>query len=138
MAVGEHITSVYPGSADPACFDVYPPASHRQTRKVAWGEQDHREFELYRQVRNLREAGSVDEKNLSELLEAVRSGAPGSWLLWLELLELAPAGGRLAAELRDGLEKLAQSDPELRQLIERGVKLVDNAEEPVNLSVGAA
>lgn len=138
MAVGEHITSVYPGSADRARFDVYPPASRQHTRKVEWSERDRREFELYRRLRALRESGAADEDALAALLAAVRTDAPGAWLLWLELLELAHAGGNLARELRAGLAELADSDPETRQLVERGIKLVDNAAVSVNLSAGAA
>ncbi len=126
MAVGEHITSVYPGSADRARFDVYPPASAQHTRKSPWSERDQREFALYQQVRDLREGGNVTEAELNSLFETIRSEAPTAWLLWLELLELAPAGSGLAETLRSGLESMAKTDPETRLLVERGIKLLDN------------
>ncbi len=125
MAVGEHITSVYPGSADRGRFDVYPPASPKKTRQVDWSEQDAQEFGLYRRIRELREAGAGDDA-LAEVSEQALQQAPEAWLLWLELLELAASGGTLAAELRQRLADLAESDPEKRLLIERGIKLVDN------------
>jgi phenylalanine-4-hydroxylase len=128
MAVGEHITSVYPGSADRARYDVYPPASPRQTRRVQWSDRDQREFELYQRVREIREADGASAEELSGLLAEVRSKAPEAWLLWLELLELAPAGSEMATELLSDLGQFAKSDPEKRQLIERGIKLVDNQE----------
>ena len=124
MAVGEHIDSVYPGSADPSQYDVYPPASAHQTRRAQWSEREQREFELYRRLRELREAGT-DEAALAALAKDVDSDAPDAWLLWLELLELAPPGGALAAQLRDRLDKLAGRDPETAELVERGIKLVD-------------
>ena len=126
MAVGEHIASVYPGSADRGRFDVYPPASRRQTRRVEWTSKDKHEFALYRKLRELRESPRYGEQDLAALLEAVKAEAPDAWLLWLELLELAPPGTPLAAELRRGLERLAQTGEEIRLLIERGIKLLDN------------
>ena len=126
MAVGEHITSVYPGSADRSEFDVYPPASGRPTRRVEWTSQDEREFALYRKLRELRESHRPGEQDLAGLLARVKAEAPNAWLLWLELLELAPPATPLAAELRRGLERLAQTGEETRLLIERGIKLLDN------------
>ncbi len=126
MAVGEHVTSVYPGSADRARFDVYPPASCKETRQVDWTAQDKAEFELYQRLRELRESQQWDEASLTELFEAVQADAPGAWLLWLELLELAGPGSTLALALRDGLGELAKTGPETALLIERGIKLLDN------------
>jgi phenylalanine-4-hydroxylase len=126
MAVGDHVTSVYPGSADRARFDVYPPASPKKTRKAAWTEQDQREFALYQQLRTLRESGKYDDTALGSLWESVKRDAPSAWLLWLELLELAAPQGALAPGLREGLENLAKSRPETALLIERGIKLLDN------------
>lgn len=126
MAVGEHITSVYPGSADRSEFDVYPPASRRQTRRIEWTSQDEREFALYRKLRELRESHRPGEQDLAGLLGRVEAEAPDAWLLWLELLELAPPSTPLAAELRRGLKRLAQTGEETRLLIERGIKLLDN------------
>lgn len=126
MAVGEHVTSVYPGSADPARFDVYPPASEQHTRKMEWSDEDLREFALYQRLRELRESGDVNDAALSALFDAVKAEAPDAWLLWLELLELAPAGSGLATALRSGLEAMAKTDAEIRLLVERGIKLLDN------------
>ncbi len=126
MAVGEHITSVYPGSADRARFDVYPPASAQHTRKMDWTDKERSEFALYQQVRELRESGAANDAELSGVFDTVKADAPDAWLLWLELLELAPVGSGLATALRSGLEAMAKSDPETRLLVERGIKLLDN------------
>lgn len=138
MAVGEHVTSVYPGSADRARYDVYPPASPKKTRKPAWSERDLREFDLYSRLRALRERGSVREEELVELMAALRSDAPDAWLLWLEILEIAPAGSQIAVESRATLNKLADSCPETGQLVERGIKLVDNPGDNVALAPAGA
>jgi phenylalanine-4-hydroxylase len=127
MAVGEHITSVYPGSADRGRYDVYPAASREATRRPQWTDQDQVEFALYARVRELRDAGSPAEEALSELFTAAREQAPQAWLLFLELLELAPADGALVPPLREHLKNLGKSDAEWRVLIERGLKLLDNA-----------
>ena len=126
MAVGEHITSVYPGSADRARFDVYPPASEKKTRQADWSVDDLAEFELYKAVRDLRESGVASEEALQTLQRRCLDEAPHCWLLWLELLELAPAGGQLAAEFRNRLAELGKMNEEFDLLIERGIKLLDN------------
>ena len=126
MAVGEHITSVYPGSADRARFDVYPPASEKKTRQADWSADDLAEFELYKAVRDLRESGVASEEALQTLQRRCLDEAPHCWLLWLELLELAPAGGQLAAEFRNRLAELGKMNEEFDLLIERGIKLLDN------------
>jgi phenylalanine-4-hydroxylase len=127
MAVGEHITSVYPGSADRGRYDVYPAASREATRRPQWTDQDQVEFALYARVRELRDAVDPAEAALSELFTAAREQAPQAWLLFLELLELAPADGALVPPLREHLKNLGKSDAEWRVLIERGLKLLDNA-----------
>ena len=127
MAVGEHIVSVYPGSADRGAFDVYPPASGQTTRQVEWSGTELAEFDLYRRLRELRESNTASEDALIELFKTAREQAPQAWLLYLEMLELTPAGGKLAGELGDILENIAAAEPEQQLLIERGIKLLDNS-----------
>jgi len=127
MAVGEHVVSVYPGSADRGTFDVYPPASRQTTRRVEWSEAEQAEFELYRRLRQLRErgGGSVTEGALIALYSEARQQTPDAWLLYLEMLELAR--GNLASELQSLLKNLGDADPDQQLLIERGIKLLDNS-----------
>ena len=125
MAVGECIASVYPGSADRARFDVYPPASPRQTASVAYSLEEQQEFTLYAELRAMRESGVVQDP-LEQLYQRACAQAPRAWLLCLELLELAEPGSTLAHNVREKLSQLAESDDSLRQLIERGLTLLDN------------
>ncbi|MEP5764746.1 MAG: aromatic amino acid hydroxylase [Halieaceae bacterium] len=126
MAVGEHISSVYPGAADRGRLDVYPPASREKTRHVEWSEQDQAEFALYQRLRDAREGGGVRESDLEEIRAEVQAQAPAAWLLLIELLELAPANSALAAALRQQLTALSGQQDEWHILIERGIKLLDN------------
>jgi len=126
MAVGEHIVSVYPGSADRGKFDVYPPASREKTRRARRSAADAAEFALYRRLRDLRESGDRGERRLVGLFEAAREQAPRAWLLYLELLELAPRDSRLADGLHTHLDVLGAELAGLRSLVERGVELLDN------------
>ena len=126
MAVGEHIVSVYPGSDDRARYDVYHAASREHTPRVSWSEAEEQEFALYQRVRDLREAGAVAEETLAEIAGEALKQAPGTWLLLLEVLELAPGDSTLAADLRGELHCLAESSAELKLLVERGIKLLDN------------
>jgi phenylalanine-4-hydroxylase len=125
MAVGEHIVSVYPGSADRGAFDVYPPASRQTTRKVEWSEDELAEFELYRRLRELRESETASEDALATLFADAQQRAPGAWLLYLEMMELSR--GTQAGEIQAVLENLAAADANQQLLIERGIKLLDNS-----------
>ena len=75
----------------------------------------------------MRESEAAAEEALIELFKTAREQAPQAWLLYLEMLELAPAGGKLAGELGDILENIAAAEPEQQLLIERGIKLLDNS-----------
>jgi phenylalanine-4-hydroxylase len=127
MAVGEHIVSVYPGSADRSRFDVYPPASPQQTRRIEWTDTELKEFALYQKVRNLREQDGADEAELGLVFDECLLVAPDAWLLLLELLELAPVESALATALRGALDALVENSPEQKMLVERGLKLLDNS-----------
>jgi phenylalanine-4-hydroxylase len=126
MAVGEHIVSVYPGSADRGEYDVYPPASKAETRVQAPSTQQLAEFDLYQKVRDLRENGGVSERELTAIYDLAHEQAPSAWLLLLELLELAPSEGPLAQELLACLRKQSQVSEQTKLLVERGIKLLDN------------
>jgi phenylalanine-4-hydroxylase len=126
MAVGEHIVSVYPGSADRGEYDVYPPVSKAETRVQAPSTQELTEFALYQRVRDLRENGRISERELTEIYALAREQAPQAWLLLLELLELAPSEGPLALELLASLRKQSQTSEQIQLLVERGIKLLDN------------
>lgn len=127
MAVGEHIRSVYPGSADRASFDVYPPASGRATQRYEYSRQELDEFDLFRRLREMRECGG--DAALLDLLAEIEQHADLSWLLKLELLELLQLRDRSAEpaqQMRDSLIELAKNDDSKRLLIERGLALLDN------------
>ena len=126
MAVGEHVSSVYPGSADRARYDVYPPASAASTPVHSRTRQDELEFVLYQQLREAREAGAESVSALESLFVTVKQQAPEAWLLVLELLEITPHSSALYSELRAYLDTLAQRSEDLHILIERGIKLLDN------------
>jgi phenylalanine-4-hydroxylase len=126
MAVGEHIVSVYPGSADRARFDVYPPASRNESLAQTPSSRASTEFDLYQRVRDLRAAGTASEAALREIYIQACEQAPEAWLLVLELFELASTEGSLAAELLQSLQNLGQQSKQVKLLVERGVKLLDN------------
>jgi phenylalanine-4-hydroxylase len=127
MAVGEHIVSVYPGSADRARFDVYPAASSASGSRTCWSEEDEREFALYQSLRELRETGAAAEDRLAELFTQSRDLGPGSWLLLLEILELLPADSALAVQVRAALAELTAISAELDALVKRGIKLLQHS-----------
>ena len=125
MAVGEHIRSVYPGSADRARFDVYPPASSRTTTPQDYTEQDLVEFELHKRMRELREGG-YDHASLCELHAKIERHANSAWLLKLELLEILTPGSELALSVRQSLCELGEFDDSRGSLIARGLAVLDD------------
>ena len=124
MAVGEHIISAWPGSADRGAFDVYPPASGQTTPQVEWTSAELAEFDLYRRLRELRDSQGATEEALAELFKLALEQAPQAWLLYLEMLELAPVQAKLAGELQAVLENLAASDADRQLLIELGTRSI--------------
>jgi len=127
MAVGEHIVSVYPGSADRGRFDVYPAASSASGSTACWNESDEREFALYQSLRELRETGTAPEAKLSELFAAARGLGPRSWLLLVEILELLPSDSELAGQVHAALAELTANSAELDALVKRGIKLLPSS-----------
>ncbi len=93
MAVGTEITSVFGGSADPSGYPLYR-APNEPTTLRTLAEDDKTVFNLYRQLRQLRE----DEKNgkqtinamvISDLHDQICTTGHRDWLLLFELYELS-------------------------------------------------
>ncbi len=126
MAIGERIVSVYPGAADPSRFEVYPQRPTGSVPPAPADDHDQLEFELYRQLADLRESGVRDAQQLQRLYAHIQSQAPASWLLQLDMLELVESDSPLATQLRMSLAILAKEGAVQAQLIERGLRLLDN------------
>jgi phenylalanine-4-hydroxylase len=131
MAVGQRITSVYAGVADPENFHAhaYKPSETR-TARPTYSEQERVVHGLYGSVRELREGKPAQERLETEvrfMLDQIAEHGISDWLLRVEILELLAERRVLAdvqAAVRDELSALAQSRPEWKELIENGLRLV--------------
>jgi phenylalanine-4-hydroxylase len=129
MAVGETITSVFAGAADPeSFFDKVAPPLHSALADMP----DHSRalIELYQQVRDLRRH-TDSNRDVPMLLNVISDTLdvqyPSDWLLRLELLELTIGRGDcqvLRQRLNDRLTRLQVEQPELQELIDNGIELL--------------
>jgi len=133
MAVGDSITSVYGGSADQDLYPLYSAPSQSASVSVDYDEQTKALFELYQQVRDLRDQPSLQAEQPSLQAEQIRALAERyfeltsvEWLLCFELLEIAVkahADESLLNTLRERLVQLRDSgNEEQRILIEYGLQ----------------
>ncbi|MEM0911359.1 MAG: aromatic amino acid hydroxylase [Pseudomonadota bacterium] len=97
MAVGEHIVSVYGGSADQARFPLYKNA-HDQSQsesikgvEISVDDSEHTVelFSLYAELRSLRQCKENCADEVDRFIERVLETTHNEWLLTFELLELS-------------------------------------------------
>ncbi|MBL0386791.1 aromatic amino acid hydroxylase [Tumebacillus sp. ITR2] len=131
MAVGQAITSVYAGVADPERFHAhaYKPSETRTVRPN-YIDVEKLVHSLYRSIRDLRESKpSRDrlEEGVQFVLDQIEEHGVRDWLLHVEILELLTAHRVLSegqSQVREILEQIAAEKPELRSLIQNGLKLI--------------
>lgn len=127
MAAGAVVASVYGGAPD---RDAYGETSDFEARLVPpkrYSPAEIRKFEIFTQMRQVRELSPADATKITQVLETAEREAPQEWLLKLEALELAerlPQPPAWKVRVRADLEKLATTQPELNSAIEDGLKLV--------------
>lgn len=126
MAVGESITSVFNGSADPDSFELTVKVPDEKTHKIKHSAEKSGLFSLYSQVRNIRENGS-DFEMLPQIWETIKKDYTNDWLLPLEILEIANNSKDLAGLRLEILEYLAfyrDSRKGFGQLINNGLEIL--------------
>lgn len=133
LAVGNTITSAYPGPADAAAFNYSYTAPAERTHKIQHNEKSRQLHALYqrmRDVRNLNKAGF----NAEQMLTEIENNFPDEWLLYLELFEWLEANKgseSIKQRLYQRLSSLKISSPELTTLIEDGLTLI-NKKQPID------
>ena len=83
------ITSVFGGPADKKNYDFIESKSEQKTLKVSYQENELKVFELFHQIRKLRESLENDHALFQSLKTKLQELAPMNWLLWVELFEIA-------------------------------------------------
>lgn len=121
MGIGEYISSVYAGLADPEGYDLKLEAPSEVTHKIIYSEEEKHLFTLYEKVRGL--SSQKDSKDTELLVNEILEHYPKEWLLQLEALEFLKDSSP-ASKLKSHLSKTIFRDSD-RKLIDLGLKLID-------------
>lgn len=126
LAIGKEAISAYNGVADVKGFDLI---THQSTpdQTPQPKSEDQKQLEtLYQQVRDFRE-GKNKTISRHKVLEQIQKDFPDQWLLTVELYELAKTSNdqEFALEISQHLEGIKQRQPEVGQLIDDGISLVE-------------
>jgi phenylalanine-4-hydroxylase len=126
MAVGNTVISAFSGSADKEKFNVYPNKSDKKAIKVIYSDKQKALFKLYQHIDDLRTGVSTTNGDtLDRLFQKLSAEHKNSWLILLELLELASLEGEsvLVNKLKKNLAEIGATDPETNELIQTGIAL---------------
>ncbi len=123
MVVGSKIISAYAGSADHDSFPNLYEASEVQTIKAAPSAAITKLESLYQDIRNLREAESLNNIELKEIRKTVLNEYSEEWLLILEIIELTEEP-LLREQLIVHLNGLSVKNPSISNLINNGLRLL--------------
>ncbi|MDQ0200598.1 aromatic amino acid hydroxylase [Neobacillus ginsengisoli] len=127
MAVGESISSVFAGAADP---DMYFDLEQEEGTEGKIANKDWTEIEnFYGEIRRLREHSNWDEhlSRINEILAVLDDQYPNEWLLRLELLELFNIHNVQSEPVIKIEEMLKNTNWEksVKQMIQRGLTLIN-------------
>jgi phenylalanine-4-hydroxylase len=125
MAVGEKITSVFSGPADPEGFGLQYEAPTEKTHQIDYDERSRQLHQLYSSVRQIRES-EAQKENLGDIEKRLESDFSEDWLLPVEILELVRANkinGDLEERIVEHLRSLENKKPSLSKLIDNGIVL---------------
>jgi len=126
MAVGEKIVSAFAGPADPDAFGMHFPAPAEKTHKIVHSESALLLHHYYNQIRKTRNGGASFIE-LPAIFDKIKSDYPGEWLLPMEMLEIMAVEGSdegLSKDLTSYLKSLKDHDPDLENLVNRGLNLI--------------
>ncbi len=124
MAIGKEVVSAYAGPADVHSFGDVGKVSETKTHKIKYSDRERALYELYEQVRRVREENSANTGFINTIFEQFKTDFPKDWLLPLELYELAAANELdVQYELLSYLKDL-QKNEALKKLIENGLELI--------------
>ena len=123
MAVGVEVVSAYAGPASVDSFEEVNKVSETKTHKVNYTESQKALYQLYAEVRALRERGDITEEEVALLYQKLIEEHPNDWLLCLELYELSVKYHFSNQQLLlQELERL-KSNEDFTVLIEKGIAL---------------
>ena len=124
MAIGKEVVSAYSGPADVTSFEDLGKVSETKTHKIAYTSSQKELYKLYDEVREMRNAAEISEKEISVIFTKLKNDFKEDWLLPLELYELALSNDfKVKIALKEYLTSL-KSNKSYRTLIENGLHLL--------------
>ncbi|WP_299678924.1 aromatic amino acid hydroxylase [uncultured Tenacibaculum sp.] len=126
MAVGVNVVSAYAGPADVNSFEDLGKVSETKTHKINYSSSDRELYDLYNQVRQMREDNAVSENKIIAIFNLVEEKFNEDWLLALELYEIAIAQNyEIQNSIKEYLNRL-KTNEEFSSLIQDGLSLLFN------------
>ncbi len=126
MAVGVEVVSAYSGPASVNSFEEVNKVSETKTHKIQYTEKQKSLYNLYAQVRALRETAALTEMKMEEIYNELIANYPSDWLLMLELYEVSVKNNFPNQKvLIKELEKM-KCNKSYTTLIEKGIALCSN------------
>ena len=123
MAVGKEVLSAYSGPADLNSFEDLGKVSETKTHKISYTKQEKELYNLYAEVRKIREEKIATEEKITEIFNQLKINFSSDWLLNLELYELALQNNfSIQNKILNQLEKL-KCNKSYTKLIENGLVL---------------
>jgi len=126
MAIGKEIISAYSGPADVNSYESLGKVSSIKTHKIIYTAKQRTIYDLYAEVREMRETNLVYEKKIKSIFKKIVDRFSNEWLLLLELYELSlKYNFPLQSEILHQLKGL-QRNKSYQKLIESGLDLLPN------------
>ncbi|MCP4882384.1 MAG: aromatic amino acid hydroxylase [Flavobacteriales bacterium] len=126
MAVGENIISAFSGIADPNSFGQQFEIPKEKTHKITYRSKEKTLFELYEQVRKIRQSENIKDEDLQFIFGQLIVNYPKDWLLPLEIYELLRSEDsfHLRTEVKSYLEQFCLDDS-VKNLVIDGIRLIE-------------
>ena len=126
MAIGKKIISAFAGPADPHSFNLITHTPSSTTIKSKKTPEKEELEALYLSVRNIRQ-GENAKFSLEATFDLLKKYHSRDWLLPVEIYELVvDRDPKFAADIKEHLECLKITRPEVSHLIQGGIELVDS------------
>ncbi|CAL2102815.1 Phenylalanine-4-hydroxylase - Long [Tenacibaculum sp. 190130A14a] len=124
MAVGKEIKAAFSGPADINSFEDIGKVSETKTHKIVYSAKEKELYNLYLEVRTMREQGNISEEKVVATFIRVSQEFSKDWLLPLELLEIAiEKDFSIKEKIKTYLENL-KGNSSYTNLIENGLHLL--------------
>jgi phenylalanine-4-hydroxylase len=128
MAIGKELVSAYAGPADVNSFEEIGQVSKTKTHKIQYSEEKIALYDLYAEVRNYREQGTITSSEIQRIFNRLKTEFTNDWLLSLELYELAVMKDfDIQDDLLSYLEAMKEKEA-FKKLIENGLKIIRKSE----------